>query len=365
MSTRKHIVTVLNSVAETSMPYNEFVLYRHHHIPADDRQTVIVCAKSVPDSIKIPEGLRVYCVGNNGQRIRAIMRQIENECKTEGRKLIVHLHQPRSAAVFNLSTLMNNYRRNTIFTVHNMFIAYSRKNKVASVASAMSAAKMTFVSEAAFEYYPAWTKKLKRDNMEVLLNGVDLKRIDRVTSSADEEKDHDLKSLIYVARMIPVKNHKFLIDVLSQLNSCKLILIGSEDKEGEIKKLVAAKGLSDRVEMTGLIPRDEVFKRLKQADIYVSPSLVEGLPVSVLEAMYAGLPVISSDIQPHLEIGNKSDSVATIRLEKQEWVDKLNQYLAMDDESLRKIGIDCQRCAQDHFSLEGMLERYDKLYERL
>lgn len=363
LNERKYIVTVINSVTETSMPYNEFVLYRFNVSP-QDKQLVLVCSKSRPEGIAVPNGLDLYFVGNSLNKIKKIMKQVEKECKSNGMKLIIHLHQPKSATLFNLSTLVKNYRKRAVFTVHSLFDAYDSKNKFLSVLSALLARKVTCVSKASYNHYPALIKKIKGNDMIPLRNGVDLKRIENVIHS-DEVHTTSVKTLIYVARMIPIKNHEFLIKVFSKLNGCRLVLIGAEDKNGEIRKIVEAEKLSDRVEFAGLIPRDEVFRKLKQADIYVSPSTVEGLPVSVLEAMYVGLPVVISDIEPHQEIGIYNKNVTTLPIDETKWIESLNNYINMDRKSLKQMGNACKECAEKHFSLDSMLKQFDELYEML
>lgn len=358
---KKGIVTVINSISETSMPYNEFVLYRHN-FKQYDKQFLIVCCNSLPADIKIPEGLKVFCVGNYAKTISKVMQEIEKECHREDRELVVHLHQPKSALLFNIRTFFNSYRKKTIFTIHSLFGAYNIFNRFSSVFTSLLVGKVICVSEASYNQYPLLIKKIKKNNIMVLKNGVDLKRIDSIMNTSRSEKGEE-KTLIYIARMIPIKNHKFLLKVFSQLSNCKLVLIGAEDKSGELRRLVEEEGLSDRVEMTGLIPRDEVFKRLRQADLYVSPSLIEGLPISVLEAMYVGLPVVISDIPPHLEIGIHCESVVTVPLNENKWVDTFNKYLRMNDSILGQVGANCRNCAQEYFSLDSMLEKYDEIYE--
>ncbi len=345
------------------MPFNEFVCYRKSIRP-DDEQSVIVCSRHIPDSIKIPDGLHVYLVGRNAAEISRVMRKIKSKCYKQGIKLVIHLHQPTSATIFFLSTAIHNYRRSTVFTVHSLFSAYSLKNKILSAFSTLMAAQVTCVSQASFDSLPDWIKKIKNGTIRVLMNGVDLERIDRVCTN-DAQPASDIKTMIYVARMIPLKNHRFLIEVLSKMDNGRLILVGAEDNDGEIRELIAYHHLEDRVEFTGLIPRDDVYERLAQADIYVSPSRVEGLPVSVLEAMNAGLPVIISDIAPHMEIARLCPAVVTIPLELQRWIEELKHFQGLDRASMQKIGASCRRYAQKEFSLDSMLRQYDNIYEEL
>ncbi|MEN6460258.1 MAG: glycosyltransferase family 4 protein [Syntrophomonas sp.] len=363
MDKKKFVVTVINSVSETSMPFNEFVLHRYKICPTD-RQLVIVCSHSIPDTIFIPKDLPIYCVGYSFKKIQEIMRQVKNECTNEQMKLIIHLHQPKSAVVFFASTIFQKYRKKTVFTIHSLFYAYNFINKVLSIISVAMAARVICVSEASYDHYPNVAKKIKKDKFFIVKNGVNLDRIKNIIE-LDEERKHEIKSLIYVARMIPIKNHRFLIEVFSRIKPCKLILIGSDSNNNEIIELIKTKRLDDRIEIVGLIPRDEVYKRLQQADIYVSPSLVEGLPVSVLEAMCIGLPSILSDIKPHLEISSQCTGVKTVPLDQAQWINTLNDYLDMDKKTLKNIGICGKHCVQDKFSLDSMLKHYDELFDEM
>lgn len=360
----KCIVTVINSISETSMPYNEFIVYRHTFF-SNVKQIVIVCSKTIPPGMHLPEGLEVHWVGINPRKIREIIKNVKADCERKGIEFVIHLHQPKSAIVFYLGTLFAKLNKHTLFTVHNMFDAYDFKYKILSILCVLMAGGVTCVSEAAYHRYPGLVKKIKRNKMVSLQNGVDLKRIDRILEQTDKMEQKKTKELIYVARMVPVKNHRFLIDLLPELDDCKLVLIGAEDKDGEIRRMVKERNLENRVEMTGLIPRNEVFRRLQNADIYVSPSLVEGLPVSVLEAMYVGLPVVLSDIYPHLEVGAHSESAVTLQLDKKMWIKQLNRYLRADKTELAEIGTACKKCAKEHFSLESMLDKYDGVYNKL
>lgn len=363
MERQRCIVTVVNTISETSMPFNEFVLYRFKNYKVD-RQVVIVCSKSMSTSIRVPNGLDVYYVGNSVIKTLKIMKTIEKECLKKKVKMIIHLHQPRSAVFFLLSTFFKGFRSRTVLTVHSLFNAYSLKNKALSAISALLAAQVTCVSESSLANYSILVKKIKKQNVKMLRNGVDIQRIEEAISR-NCNNTNEVKKLIYVARMIPIKNHEFLIRLLSKLENCKLVLIGTDDKDGSIRRMIEAEGLTDRVELVGLIPRNEVFKKLLESDIYVSTSLVEGLPISVLEAMSVGLPVVLSDIPPHREINKHNKNVITLSLEESIWIKTLNEYLNMDKRQLDAIGEACRQCARDYFSLEQMHLQFDKLYEEL
>ena len=100
-----------------------------------------------------------------------------------------------------------------------------------------------------------------------------------------------------VARFCPQKNHNFIIRIFAEVLKTKpaaiLILIGEGPLKPAIKRLVRLYGAESNVIFAGL--RSDVHEILQTFDVFLMPSLFEGLPVSVIEAQAAGLPCIISD----------------------------------------------------------------------
>ncbi len=107
--------------------------------------------------------------------------------------------------------------------------------------------------------------------------------------------------LIYIAEFIPRKNHVFLLNAIPALREkipgLKVILPGKGTLLKEMKKLAVDMEIDDIVRFLGY--RKDVADLCQASDVYVSVSLQEGLPVSVIEAMSCGLPVVASDIRGH------------------------------------------------------------------
>ena len=99
-----------------------------------------------------------------------------------------------------------------------------------------------------------------------------------------------------VARLAPQKNHLFLLKVFYELcrikPNSKLLLIGDGQEKDKIQRETEKLGLSDKIVILGTIPN--VHQILSAMDVFVLTSLYEGLPVSVIEAQFNGLPVICS-----------------------------------------------------------------------
>lgn len=129
----------------------------------------------------------------------------------------------------------------------------------------------------------------------------------------------------HVGRFNPPKNHEFIIDVFSVLHkkniNTKLVLVGTGADESKIMKKVESYGLKDDVLFLG--NRSDVNKVLQCMDVFLFPSIYEGLPLSIVEAQAAGLPCVISSNVPKECI--KTDRVFQYNLNKplEFWADKV------------------------------------------
>lgn len=138
---------------------------------------------------------------------------------------------------------------------------------------------------------------------EIVYNAIEIKRYFYHRETAREMRSklgvNNDYVIGHVGRFYPQKNHKFLIDVFYECtkinNSVKLILVGDGKEKKQIQNKINLLGIQDKVIFTG--DRADVNKILQAMDVFVFPSLYEGLGISILEAQAAGLPcVISSSI---------------------------------------------------------------------
>lgn len=101
-----------------------------------------------------------------------------------------------------------------------------------------------------------------------------------------------------VGRLVEQKGHRYLIEAVSKLNSSTkdiyYIIAGDGELREELKLLSSQLGLDDRIIFAGAITKIENI--LHMFDIFVQPSLWEGLPIAVLESMAAMVPVVATDI---------------------------------------------------------------------
>lgn len=147
-----------------------------------------------------------------------------------------------------------------------------------------------------------WGKKtVANGNVTILPNAIDPERFkfDFVVRKRIREQygiTEDDFVVGHVGRFFPQKNHAFLIDVFAELcktrPNCKLLMLGDGPLQIEIQRKVESLGLSNKVVFAGLQKDPAPF--YSAMDVFCFPSLWEGLPLTLVEAQYNGLPIVAS-----------------------------------------------------------------------
>ncbi|MFA0182679.1 glycosyltransferase family 4 protein [Vibrio cyclitrophicus] len=133
------------------------------------------------------------------------------------------------------------------------------------------------------------------DKQVVIHNGVNANTRSFPTNIVAKDGSKPIE-MIMVARFSEQKDHETLLDALAKIKdyNWNLSLVGKGPKLEFIKNLTADLGLNDRVSFLG--QRDDVDSLLRKSDLFLLISNWEGYPLSILEAMREGLPIIASDV---------------------------------------------------------------------
>lgn len=203
--------------------------------------------------------------------------------------------------------------------------------------------------------------KLKSTNVPYILNGVDLSKCTVKTNYSIKENF----SLINIARFYPQKNHRRLIDsfkmALDINPKMTLTLIGDGEEKAQMEKYVDELDVSDKVHFVG--SQDNVFPYLYDADTFILTSDFEGIPITIIEAMGTGLPIISTNV------GGVSDMLADgqegfiVNCDDRKIADAIVQ-LAINEPLRQRMGRAAYIRAQK-FSAIQMGKRYLSLYKEI
>jgi len=204
---------------------------------------------------------------------------------------------------------------------------------------------------------------LPASRIEVLYNGVDLGKF----SAARPPRAPDAPIRIgSVGRMVPVKNYPLLLEALAKLPAdCRWTcrLVGDGPERDRLRTIALQLGLQDRVEFLG--HREDVAALLQEMDIFVLPSISEGMSNTLLEAMAAGAAAIASDVGGNSEIVANG---ASGLLFPSGDAATLGEHLArlINDEGLRtRLCNAARERMHAEFSITGMIDRYASLYRRV
>lgn len=171
-----------------------------------------------------------------------------------------------------------------------------------------------------------------------------------------------------VARLEVFKAHRYLIQSISQLVSqgvdrIRLLIVGDGPLQQELRQCVADEGIEEKVVFTGMV--EDVASHLRLMDIFAHPSLWEPFGISILEAMYMGLPVVSTavgGVPDYIDSGRNgllvppADSRALAAAIKK---------LVDSAELRRKLGNNAKNAVVERFLPEAYVHRLESIYEEL
>lgn len=209
------------------------------------------------------------------------------------------------------------------------------------------------------------------NHIEVVPNGVDLTRFHNAEPLSRDDFGFTREDilLVYAGRLAPEKNLEFLIQAFSGVThivpNVRLLIVGGgqKDFEEEIKSVPKEYGVQDSVHFVGLIPYDQLPSYLSMCDVFVTASVTEVHPLSVIEAMGTGLPIMGIDSPGVGDSVADGESGLLAKEDIASFTAKLT-YLCLNKDLHKKFG-KAARKASDQYSIDRtvsiMLEHYSRL----
>jgi glycosyltransferase involved in cell wall biosynthesis len=155
-----------------------------------------------------------------------------------------------------------------------------------------------------------------------------------------------------------------LVQVQKRVPGVKLVC-GGDGELDEVRAKAAALGIADNVAVVGWITGEAKQKLMKEAAVYVLPSYNEGLPMAILEAMAAGIPVVASDVGGIPDAIDDGIDGFLVPAGNIELLCSRLEGLLMDAELRHKIGRNGQLKAQRKFAAAVVFEHLGELYREI
>jgi glycosyltransferase involved in cell wall biosynthesis len=198
----------------------------------------------------------------------------------------------------------------------------------------------------------------------VIPNGVE--SMDRPRFPRPPELREDRLNLLIVGRLDMVKGHHLAIEAIASRNvpsDVHLQILGVGPRRQELEALVGTRGIPDRVHLLGF--RRNVYDYIANCDGLLMPSLHEGLPYTLLEAMALGTPVIASRVGGLVEVVQDEVTGLLVTPGNAAALANAIQRLIVEPTLRARLGEAAQRLQRAKYSLEGMASSYLDIYREV
>jgi sugar transferase (PEP-CTERM/EpsH1 system associated) len=200
--------------------------------------------------------------------------------------------------------------------------------------------------------------------VKLIRNGINTDKFQTV------KKPDECLRLAIIARLTPVKDHKNLIDAFSHLTHSldaeqmpRLRVIGSGPLEQELKSYVENKGLNYCIKFLG--ERHDIVELLSEVDVFVLSSIAEGIPMTILEAMSCGIPVVATRVGGIPEvIEDRRNGRLVDKQNPEQLANALLEYI-QQPHIVEVESISARERIVNHFSEIQMVEQYLACYDQL
>jgi len=255
---------------------------------------------------------------------------------------------------------------NCVTTEHSQHTGHSIFKKIVNTGLNSICITVVSNSEATADSFAQWEQyilDIAQTNHEVIYYGVDIEQVNRISQEPFAPAIPDGFVIGTAGRLIKSKNIGILIDSLTYLseNNAHLVIAGDGPCRDALELRAKEIGIENSVHFLGWIQEeDQVYRFLGDLDVFVFPSLYEGLGLAVIEAMAAGTPVISNDIPVLREVVGNSGILIDAEDPKKisEAVNEIrnnsNYQITLVESALRRT--------KDTFHIKDTARKYNQMY---
>lgn len=318
------------------------------------------------------EGFQVHVLerrpGIDWRCLRRLARLLRQE-----RVNVLHAHQ-YTPFFYSAAARWLHRRQSVIFTEHGrMFPDYPRRKRMLANRLLVGRRdRVVGVGQAVKQALIA-NEGLKDDRVEVIYNGIDLAAQlhrtgnDRADVRCEFGWADDNLIIMQVARLNPLKDHLTAVRafqrVHQRLPQARFLIVGEGTERHAIEAEIAARELDPYVRMAGL--RKDVPRLLPAADLLWLSSVSEGIPLTLIEGMAAGLPVVSTDVGGVAEVIETDKTGLLAPAGNDAELAQMAIAVFCDPELRRRLAAAGRKRAFERFSEDEMVEAYASLYEEL
>ena len=354
------LLRLANTINSTSAPYNQFSL----GFKNDFEQTFCSLFKN-----DILLDKRIINHHGNGSILK-MFKTLKALIK-ENNYDVVHIHSGVTGIIFILALFPFNLRLlgKTLFTLHNSWNVLKTRNQLLNFIVMLFSQKVCTCGISSRNSIPKFTNFFIRKKTIPIVNGFDNQRIDNIKEKQSNINCFDECSnikIVCVGALNKTKNQIALLKALKAINlDAEVIFLGDGINKNSLTDFSKKISGLTNISFKGRVSRDTAIKYMLDADVSISLSTGEGLPIAILESMYSGCFSILSSIPPHLEISPPKERCYFVNpLDQSEIIDSLI-YIQKNILTIRSSRELSKEYSVNNFSVKKMLDEYREEYALL
>lgn len=284
---------------------------------------------------------------------------------------IVHCHRHRATVIGTIAAALAGVPH-VLVHVHGLSRTRTKKRYWTNWIIFKKVERIIAVSDSVKQDVIDSNRNIPPEKVVTVRNGLDLAVIDSINFSRDDARSRlgiPDSDFVFgtVGRLSPTKGQTYLIDafsdVIKHIPNAKLIIVGQGPLSTELREKASELGLSQCTVFTGF--RKDVHEILRGFDVFVLPSVAEGLSIALLEAMASKLPVIASRVGGIPEVIDNSCGLLVPARESGSLAKAMEQMVHLDPAGRTRMGEAARKRIEKYFTAEIMDRKLSELYESL
>lgn len=334
-------------------------------------ESVVCCIQAKGDlAIEIEKsGVPLYCLHRMRSKrfdwsaVRGLMRLLREE-----RIALVHSHLYHANLYGRIAAFLAGVP--AVAHVHNVYAQRKLHRRLLNRLLSRASARVIAVSDEIREDLVTHDRIDPR-KIAVIRNGIDARRVDTELTQAQARarlgvsQEHVLIGC--VGRLEEQKGHRFLLEACAKLNRdpdlrhrLRVVIVGDGRLRADLERQASALGLASSVSFLGT--RQDVPEILRALDLFVMPSLWEGLSIAMLEAMAAGVAVVISDVSGVSQaLGNNEHGIRVAPGDAAALAQAIRS-LAGAPARRRTLGMSARERVKVAFSIDAMMSELTSVY---
>lgn len=337
-------------------------------------EPIVLCGGNNLKKVFEESNIKSYSIEFSNKNIIKDIKKIKEIVNKEDIK-VIHAHDNTASVISYLSKKIFKLKVKIISHIHSCY-PWLKKNGVNKKVDSFLRPKYDYnivCGNIVYEFYEENAKYFDKEKTIILSNAIDINEINNFNiSKIDEVRKKfnipECKVIIgFIGRLDYEKGIipfiKELVKHKHKFNDSKFLLVGNGSQEDEVKRLIKENELEELFVLTGF--QDNAYSFYPLIDIFFLPSLYEGLPMVLLEAMAFGKAIIATDVGSINEVIKKDTGVLIESCEYEKFINELDKI--KDNKKLIKFySINAKRTVEEKFSIKTYINNVEnKLYKSI